>query len=483
MNYQKKYQTLIRVLRKQVDVLDTVKLEPLIQAIDKEIDGKRRTHKQAFFTLLQVYIAFDVIKDEKDRDKRLLDQRLKALDAEGKDLGERAGETPSLPLISEDDDLFVFLYKNAKPLLPEREFHSILNFFLSKSHDAEKEAHKRTNWLLSVALYQKLLQSKEEAGKKRIHRVLLGYLSRKTNNEEIDHVFDKLKELNAYFSLDDVIYYRMVPDKAKKNAEAPHGPYQNTFLDEMRALISSHQSHADLKVIKKYDANFRMHSCRFIEMVKLLYKELTPPEKRRLRDFIRKLTLFDKTVRKYHVMLGLQSGSGGGTGVFKSTISAKNLRLEKKLTEEAEALLKEAHALFDTCMPGTISYHVMAGAFLALGFALVILGVLSLALLPPLAIPVLGAAAFYSLSAATIVTGYGFGLFSAFTLNKARQCVQSSTIVANTAINLIEHCKDSGLTTAKSINFSLRPPKAVLQKEETQEKLEDPTSHSPRIQP
>ena len=386
MNYPKKYQALIDALRIQNDVLDSAKLEQFIQRLDREVTEKRRTHKQAFFTLLQTYITIDVDKPERDQNKRKLEMRLRALDDDGNDMSDHSSETDSqegeskkpVNLISEDDDLFVFLYKNAKPLLSERELNAILHPFLTKEEadeEAEHKKHKHTNWLLSVMLYHKLQQSKLEAERKRIQRVLLGYLSRKTNNEDIDHVVDTLKELNAYFSIDDIIFHRMVPDKVKRTSQLPHGPYQNTFLDEMRTLISGHHSHADIKRIKKYDTRFRIHSCRFIEMVKLLYKELRGSEKLRLREFIRKLNTFDKKVRKYNVILGLQPNLGGGLSAMMQSPSPKNKKLEAKIAKEADALLAEAHQLFDTCMPGTVSYHIMAIAFLALGFALVIAGI------------------------------------------------------------------------------------------------------------
>jgi hypothetical protein len=483
MSYLKKYQTLKTVLQRQDDVALRAQLDPLIKQLDDDVINQQKTHKQAFFSLLQVLIAFDLEEIEIDENKRALEAQLKALDIEGNDLASQSesdsqdGESKKPNLISEDEDLFVFLCKNGAPFIPQKVFAGVLNGFLSKTEGDDEAMLRKTNWLLSIALYQQFQKTKRAAKRKQIQRILLGYLSGKTNDEEIEHVITKLKDFNTYCSLDDIIFYRMT-DKARGAFSSTHGPYQDTFLDTLRHLVSGHQSHAQIKLIKKYDTHFKMHGYRFIEMVKALYKELSASEKSRLKLFVNKLEHFDKRVRKLIVMYGLEGHAGGGISVIARAGTKENERMVADINAAATALFQEAHELFDQCMPGTVSYHILAASSFVLGMGLLTLGILALALFPAAGLAVLGGAAFYGLCATSITVGFGFGLFAAPVLNKARNCVATSTRVANTAVNVIGHCKEAGVNAASRLDLSTPPPAEV---EGNQEKIEDPTSRSPRL--
>jgi|GEM_PF-5304182 len=476
MNYSKKYQTLKAALQNQPDVVLRAKLDHLAATLDKEVANGKKTAKQAFFMLLQNYLAFDLKEVDQDNHKKILDSRLKVLDIDGKNL-EQSTELEFVNLISEDDDLFIFLCKNAEPLLSKRVLNGILNTFFYKKHEDEEAALKRTSWLIGVALYQMLQNAKNNDTRVRIQRILIGYFSHKTYHEDIENAFERLKDLNVYFSIDDIIFYRMT-DKAKEATQ--HGPYQDTFLDVLRDFVGGHQSHVDITNIRKYDKQFKVHAYRFIEMIKLLYKELSHKEKFHLREFVQKLHNFDKEVRQLNVILGLKGNPLGGISVLNESQASANESIINHLNAAAESLLQEAHQLFDRCIPGTISYHILALSLFVVGVGLVATGILALALLPTLGVAALGAVSFYSLAAGSIASGYACGLFSAVVLSKARRCVETSTVITNAAISVIEHGREDGEKAALRLDLSTQPPEDESENAELG-KLEDPTNHSLRF--
>jgi hypothetical protein len=460
MSYEVKFQTLIRLWREvlqtiQIDEHDEERKRTLLADIEhceREVNEKTTLPRQAFFSLLRhaaILIPYD-LSNENGKDeqailvfRQALKDAISDVDVTGNLLAP-AEFAPRSVLLERQEYLFVFLFENARLLLPGSTLGQLTTFANTVLHPTPsfRPTLPVAIWEMAVLLFRQL-DVASKVNHRHLSDVLFGFLTNKTNHAEIRQERERIEKQIAPLKVQDYIFYRMTSKIAAPKL------LDDGFLDTV------------LRLMRKQDA--KPIYPRLIKEVNTLYQSLSDEvEQEKLKKFVEQLNQFDELVQdlqektdKLEKEFNLMNTSEKFAFIspLKQEVAAKRLAIE----QFASSLKQTAKQLFAQGKPASKWRLIVGMGLMIIGAGLLLAGIAALVSCP-LALAAAGSVAAALQLGATGATGVGiasivFGsislLGSGLCFFKGRSIPPSS--VSITSNRLIATCEKAGIRACETI--------------------------------